>query len=181
MNIFIYLIFIKQEERIDIKIYNNIFGQFNYNNISDNLLKMKKVVYTVNLGRYDSLKNFKRQKGWDYFAFIDSDFIQNKETNWTLILVKEDLNIPNISKVKYTRYLKLHPHLFFKNYSLSIYIDATYSIRGNLDEFTLRLLSSKYAIFSLEHFKRNSVLKEINVVSIIKKDNNSTTSLVRKK
>ena len=175
MNIFIYLIFIKKEKKANKIIYNLIFN----NKTIDYILKMRKVVYTVNLGKYDKLKDFNKQKGWDYFAFIDSNFTQIKETNWTLIYVEEDLKILNLSKIKYTRYLKLHPHLFFKNYSLSIYIDATYSIKGDLNEFCLRLLSPKKIIYSLEHYNRNSVFSEINVVTLAKKDKNSTTSLVR--
>ena len=43
----------------------------------------------------------------------------------------------NISTVKKQRFLKLHPHLFFKNYDLSIYIDGTFIIKGDLNDFLL--------------------------------------------
>jgi hypothetical protein len=181
INLFIYLYLINKKEKLNKSLYNNIYRKSYYNNSLDEILKMKKVVYTVNLGRYDKLKKINKQKGWDYFAFIDSNINQYNDTNWTLILVPEEVNILNLSKVKCTRYLKLHPHLYFRNYSISIYIDATYSIIGDLDEFLLRLLSSKYSIFSLEHPDTGSIFEELIVVTNVKKEKNITTSLVRNK
>ena len=47
------------------------------------------------------------------------------------------MNNLNISTVKKQRFLKMHPHLLFKDYDLSIYIDGSFKIIGNLDELLL--------------------------------------------
>jgi hypothetical protein len=51
--------------------------------------------------------------------------------------VPDEVKNLNVSTVKMQRFLKLHPHLYFQNYELSIYIDGTFIIKGNLDEFLL--------------------------------------------
>ena len=43
-----------------------------------------------------------------------------------------------------TRYVKLFPHLFFKDYELSKYIDASYIINGNLNELLLKILNPSF-------------------------------------
>ena len=87
------------------------------------------------LGHYDEIKTIYIQNGYDYFLF--SDVYNNNliKTNWTILPIPEDVKNMNISDVKKQRYIKLHPHLYFKNYDLSIYIDATFSLVGDLDEF----------------------------------------------
>ena len=39
----------------------------------------------------------------------------------------------NINIIKKQRFLKLHPHLFFKNYDVYIYIDSSFIIIGDLN------------------------------------------------
>ena len=178
--IFIHLYFI-EKKKINIKIYRNIYEENKYVKFMKNIKRMKKLVYTVNFGKYDKLKIINRQKGWDYFAFIDSNISDYNNTNWTLIPISDKLNNLNVSDIKKTRYLKLFPHLFFKNYSLSIYIDATYKIIDDLNEFILRILDNKYSIISLEHPDTSSVNTEIDVVISVKKEKQSIGLKVRDK
>ena len=144
---------------------------------------MKKLVYTVNLGKYDSLKSIKKQYGWDYFAFVDSNISEykNNNNNWKLISISNILNNLNVSEVKKTRYLKLFPNLFFSEYSMSVYIDSTFDIVGDLNEFILRIWNNRHSIFSLEHPETPSIYDEIKNVSSLRKEKESISLKVKRK
>ena len=78
--------------------------------------------------------------------FTDQNF-SNTTTNWTIIKIEKALNYSKKFEVmKVQRYYKTHPHIYFKDYGLSIYIDGTFSIKGNLDEFLLRILTKDISI-----------------------------------
>ena len=142
---------------------------------------LKKLVYTINLGKYDSIKEVKKQKGYDYFLFIDEyDDIYNA-TNWTLIFLPDFVKNLNLNIIKTQRYIKTHPHIFFPNYDLSIYIDSNFNINGNLDEFLIRILSPKLSIYTLEHPERNKIQNEFKLVEILKKDNKSRINKIKER
>ena len=92
----------------------------------------KIIIYSCLIGNYDKVATFKRQKGYDYILFTDQK-IEN--TNWTLYPIPKEVLKLKVSKVKKQRYMKIHPHKFFKNYDLSVYIDANYIIKGDMDDF----------------------------------------------
>lgn len=177
---FIYKLLLKEKKQNDsFGNSTNIYDDEKiYNKTLNDIIKMKKVVYTVNFGNYDKLKKINKQEGYDYFAFLDTDIDKYKDTNWTIIPVSEEINNLNVSYLKKTRFIKLYPHLFFKNYSLSIYIDAAYEIKGDLNEFLLRILEPKYNIYSLEHFGRDCIYQEIERVVQLKKEKLSIAQIV---
>ena len=181
--ILIYLIIIQKKiSKINIILLNNKYnGNANSFNNMNSIKKLRKVVYSVILGNYDEIKKIQLQSGYDYFLF--SDIYNNSfiKTNWTILQIPEQVRNLNISRVKKQRYLKLHPHLFFQNYDFSIYIDATFSIIGDLNEFLLRILSPKYYIYSLEHPERNTVLSETFAVVQYYKEKNSMAKMIRNK
>ena len=117
-----------------------------HNKPLNSIIKLKKVVYSALLGKYDIIQPFNLQKGFDFILFTDIININNNETNWTILPLPKELNNLNLSRVKKQRFIKLHPHLFFRNYNLSIYIDTTFQIQGDLNEFLLRVLTPKYNI-----------------------------------
>ena len=124
---------------------------------------MKKVIYTVILGGYDELKPFNKEKEFDYYIFSDR-YNESNNSNWTFLPIPKEVNNINISTVKKQRYIKLHPHVFFKNYDISIYIDGTFQILGDLNEFLFRIISPNYNIYMLEHPDRDSIYDEIKEV-----------------
>ena len=115
--------------------------------IDNNYIKaLKKVVYTALFGNYDQIHSINKEKGYDYFMFTEQNY-ENITTNWTILNVEQNMNFTNkIDVMKKQRFYKTHPHLFFKNYDLSIYIDATFEIKGNLDNFLLRILTPNLSI-----------------------------------
>ena len=72
----------------------------------------------------------------------------------------------------------MHPHIFFNNYDLSIYIDGSLTILGNLNEFLFRILSPKFSIYSLEHPDRDSLYDEITAVILLQKEKENIGKLL---
>ena len=124
-------------------ILKYIYKSLNYTKQLENIKNLKKVVYTIILGNYDEPNSFKKQKGYDYYLITDNynDTIYNT-TNWKPLKVPDSVQNLTLNTVKKQRFLKLHPHLLFENYDLSIYLDGEFKIEGNLDEFLLRTLNS---------------------------------------
>ena len=147
----------------------------------NSIKKLKKVVYSILLGKYDKIRPFNLQKGFDFVLFTDNSNINYNETNWTIFSLPNELKYLNISRVKKQRFIKLHPHLYFKNYSLSIYIDASFQIKGDLNEFLLRILSKKYNIYTFEHPKRNKIMQETFAVVKDRKENQNMSKLIRER
>ena len=140
--------------------------------------KIKKVVYSVIIGQYDKISNFNKQKGYNYFLFSD---IYYKDTNWTIIPISKLIKKKKISKKKMTRYFKLFPHLFFKYYELSIYLDASYVIKGDLNELLLRALNPSFDLYFLQHYGGYKVFKEFSAVIHHKKDTKEIINKVKKR
>ena len=164
------------------KINKFIYKDLNFNKRINYIKKLKKVVYTIILGGYDKVKSFYKQNGYDYFLFSDDNSIKKiKNTNWTILEIPDEIKNLNISTVKKQRFIKLHPHLFFKKYDLSIYIDGTFIIKGNLNEFLLRILSPNFQLYTFEHPARNSIFNEINACIMSKKEKKSMGDLIFRK
>ena len=175
--LFYYFILILNK-KINININKNYENNLNgYNYIS----KLKKVVYTVLIGNYDEFHTINKEKGYDYFMLTDQKLENSSMLNWTILRIKNTKNLSTKKKFKAQRFYKINPHLFFKNYDLSIYIDTTYEIKGNLDDFLLRILSPNLSIYVLEHPKRNSIYKEMKAVINCKKDSKSLITIIKNK
>ena len=125
---------------------NNINENINYANNNNYLTGLKKVVYTAMLGKYDKVRSIVKEKGYDYFILTDQMQIENN-SGWTILNVEKHIKNLNMNIFKKQRFFKTHPHLFFKDYDLSIYLDSTFEIKGQLDEFLLRILTPKLSIY----------------------------------
>ena len=86
----------------------------------------KVIIYSCLIGNYDNVTTFNRQSGYDYILFTDQKIVN---TNWSVLPIPPEVEKLKISDIKKQRYIKIHPHKFFKNYDLSIYIDANYIIK----------------------------------------------------
>ena len=168
------------------KINNRNIKIFNFNENNKNIINyfnsLKKVVYTILLGNYDDIHPINKEKGYDYFMITDQNFENKTNINWTIIYVDKKTKFRNEREIiKKQRFYKTHPHLFFKNYDLSLYIDATYEIKGKLDDFLLRILTPNSNIYLLEHPIRNSINNELDVVLKTKRDSARIISPIKKR
>ena len=135
LNILIYLSYII----ILSYILYSYYDKLEFLHISEEQLKKlqdekleKVVVYSCLIGGYDSISSFPKEKGFNYILFTDQRILN---TNWTVLPIPKEVNDLPLTPVKKQRYIKTHPHKFFKNCELSIYIDANYIIKGNLEDF----------------------------------------------
>ena len=175
--IYLYLFLIIYNPKVftdnnNINISNFLSEEKNtYENRINEIINKKKVAYTVIIGNYDNLKKIYKQDNWDYFAFISPyDKNKYKNTNWTILPISDDILNLDMNNYKKQRYLKMHPHLLFPNYTISLYIDGSMSIKGDLNEFLLRLLTPNYSIFMVEHPGRNCIYQELKEVILVKKE-----------
>lgn len=85
---------------------------------------MKKVIYTVLTGDVDNLKEpTKVNPDWDYVCFTDNPNLVS--STWNIRLVNGQ------DKKRLSRYFKIKNQ--FTDYDLSIYIDATFRIKRDLN------------------------------------------------
>ena len=74
----------------------------------------------------------------------------------------------------------MHPHLFFEKYELSIYIDTTYMILGDINDFLNRFLTPDFNIYVIEHCERNCIYSEIKAVIECHKENRNISLSIGK-
>ena len=140
------------------------------------------IVYSCLIGRYDNVTSFTRQKGYDYILFTDQK-IHN--TNWSIYPIPKEVAELRVSKIKKQRYMKIHPHKFFKNYDLSIYIDANYIIKGDLNDFLINTLNPIDHIYichlqfgrDLRHAIRDAMDKKLDRYGVLNQTLNRYESL----
>lgn len=124
----------------------------------------KVVVYTCIIGDYDNLiEVINPETNIDYICFSDSPQITK---TWKVIQIPNELNLVNS---KLSRYPKIMPHLFLKDYDISIYIDGRVSIIGSVNEFINETLK-EYNLYVCRHPDRNCLYKESKILRSMKVD-----------
>ena len=124
---------------------------------------MKKIIYTIITNDCDTLKEpLKHSPGWDYLCLTDNPNL--KSDTWNIEVVN-DLEDPK----KLSRLYKIKNH--FPDYDLSIFIDATFSIKRPLDPFAL---SKTEGIWLNSHPQRQCLYEEAQVVIDKNLDNPET-------
>ena len=125
----------------------------------------KVIVYSCMIGNYDNVTSFNKQRGYDYILFTDQNI---KNTNWTIFPIPDEVLKLNVSNIKKQRYMKIHPHKFFKNYDLSLYIDPNYEITGDLDDYLINTLNPLDHIY-IPHLQFGKGMKQAIDKAIEKK------------
>lgn len=118
---------------------------------------MKKyVVYTVNFGEYDFLRNCpEKSEEVDYICFTDDKNLCSK--NWQIryveaISARSDLN----------RWYKFFPNLYLSEYDYSIYVDGNIAIKKDLINLFIKYQNITN-IAVLDHRYRNCLYEEAYV------------------
>ena len=132
----------------------------------------KVIVYSCMIGDYDNVTSFNKQRGYDYILFTDQ-IINN--TNWTIFPIPDEVLKLNVSDIKKQRYMKIHPHKFFKNYDLSLYIDPNYEITGDLDDYLINTLNPLDHIYiphlqfgrGIKQALKNAIDKKLDDVELL--------------
>lgn len=115
-------------------------------------------VYSALTGNYDDVHEILyKEDGVDYFLFTNNPSLKSK--TWRLVLVESELD-----NVLLSREIKMLPHKYLGDvYDMSIYIDASAVIYGELSNLTKYLVGEKTFAVS-RHSERESVKEELEVL-----------------
>ncbi len=118
----------------------------------------KIAVYTSIYGNYDILKEpLYRDKKCDYYVFTDMEV--NDKSIWKKVEYIFPFYIGESAVLK-NRYVKMHPHIFFKEYRYSIYIDGNLQILSEISQM-VKKFNSEIGIALHKHPSNKSVYEEI--------------------
>ena len=126
---------------------------------------LKIAVYTCITGDYDTLiKPRHVDERLDYFCFIDND--KQIKLPWIL----KSMALPELDNKDKNRYIKMHPHSFFSDYDITIYIDGNVEIVGDLYELAAQINELEGYFFAYAHAERNCVYSEAAACSYFAHD-----------
>lgn len=147
------------------------------NNTDVNYFSNEKIaIYTTIYGEYDKLlEPYCKPDNCDFYVF--SDF-KNISDNSTWKYLKTPDIIKDFSNINKNRYLKFHPHEFFKDYKFSIYVDGNVQIISDLTEYINSI--SKYGISTHLHDSRNCIYDEMDVIQKIGKESKANLKTHKK-
>ena len=122
------------------------------------ILKKQVVIYTVMTGDYDTVKSpLYTSANCDYLIFTNNDRIQEAK-GWKIVHVHEPL-----TNLQLSRKIKMLPHLYLpEQYEISIYVDASVLLYGNIVEM-VQYLNDGVAFAVTKHSARNRVIDELEV------------------
>jgi GT2 family glycosyltransferase len=153
--------------------------------LNHNKLK-KHVIYTCISGNYDSLKNlsFVDTEHFDYICFTNSNKIKTLDIYpWKVIDVSNfNIGISNSDQdydIKFARFFKTHPHLFFENYEKSIWIDGNMNVIGEAKDF-IKLLNKDNFILLPIHPVRNNIYEEMKACRTLEKETSENLNKVNR-
>lgn len=128
---------------------------------------MNKIVcYTCITNGYDTLKDpLIVSKDIDYIVFSDRFQFSNI---WQFRKIPDDLKYLDV--VKQQRILKICPHRYLPEYNISIWVDGSFSIKGDLNKFIQNYDLHKTSIYSRIHPCRKCIYDEAKACIELNKD-----------
>ncbi len=132
---------------------------------------MEKIcVYTCITGNYDDLKEVRIDEGIDYICFTNDKKI--KSETWKIIYIEDN----KLDNHYLSRKIKMLGDSYLdKNYTLSIYVDASIIFKKSVKEFLSNYFDlEKDLLAACKHSVRNSIKEEAIACIEQKKDNEKT-------
>ncbi len=129
------------------------------------------VVYTALFGDYDFLIDPREAyDGYDFICFTDQENL--KTEIWKIIKVEESF----VSPITANRHFKWHPHLYFNDYEISLYLDSNIVLYKDPSEMIEKYLQQS-DIAMPKHPFRNCLYEE--AVACIKENKTTLNKLYR--
>lgn len=126
------------------------------------------IIYTCITGGYSHLEEpLYRPKDVKFIAFVDFDLPVN--SLWEKIDINAIKEIQGMDPTRVNRYIKLHPHKFFKEYEYSIYVDSNIKVVGNMKKY-ISCIGKRVPIAANWHPSRYCLYSEARACMIEKKD-----------
>lgn len=155
-------------------------GEFlqKYKHLYTKNIAHNKVIYTVLIGEYDTLKEPRViSDGWDYICFTDNKNISSK--NWNIRQLPKEIEQYD-NKLK-NKFLKFFPDLFLSEYDISILLDANLEIVGDLNNVIDKLDLNKYNMFFKTHPECNDIYTECDRCVKANRETKEVASLLKEK
>lgn len=131
---------------------------------------LRYVVFTAVIKGYDNLQPPRyRPPNCEFVAFSDQP---THLEGWTVVCI----NYEHTDPVRMARFIKLHPHLYFKDYEYSIWIDGNVGITGDIGRFFERLTPDLF-MSAFAHPQRNCIYDEGVECILRRKDDPSVITL----
>lgn len=130
---------------------------------------MKIVVYTAAFGDKFGFVPQKKQPNIDYVCFTDQR--RSVPKPWKKVLIDKS-DFPN--KTLDSRHKKILPHLFFKDYDYSVFMDSNFLIIGSIEKAIKEMEGYKMGIFDHNQAsdKRDCVYDEFDAIIELGKKKN---------
>ena len=124
------------------------------------------VIFSAIAKEYDSLKipHFLDPK-FDYILFSDSP--QRETGIWQI----RPIPFWNKDATRITRYVKLHPHVLFPDYSLAMWVDQNVLLLGDFEDEIKAFLATDLPIATFYHPTRTNIQDECLACMKLRKDN----------
>lgn len=127
---------------------------------------LKIAIYTVSTGGYDNIKEpIYVDENIDYYVFTNQEL--NPNSIWKKIELPQE--IEEFSSLEKARFLKTHPHLFFKNYDYSMFIDGNVQITCDIRPLFYTLEESGKLMAIHRHQVRDCVYDEARAIKAVNK------------
>ena len=136
----------------------------------------KIVVYTCIFGNYDCLKPVVNpSSSIDYICFTDNPNLESDGV-WKIRQFVPDIYTENLSPIKKQRMIKILPHVYLKEYDISLWVDGNIQITGNLIFEFFNNLDDEKIMYVNRHLARDCIYREEVEVIRLKKDKPENTN-----
>jgi hypothetical protein len=138
-------------------------------NLNRKPLGNRLVVYTVLIGKKAELNNIPKSMGVDYVCLTDQEDLQSNGWQIRKITSMWPADFPRSS-----RHPKINAHLYFNEYSRSIYVDSSVQLTVDPEKLWSKLVNSNEVVFGgIPHSFHLNMLEEIISVSKLGYESNS--------
>lgn len=146
--------------------------QQNILNYNQNKQKKRCVVYTSITGRYDDLKVPENpDPDFDYICFTDYPIKDHPVWQFRPTLYF------NADQTRIARYYKLHPHIYFQDYDIAVWVDANILIRKNFKQQLDKFLEGDQPLGIFTHYSRDCTYEE--AIECIDSEKDETDTILR--
>ena len=127
----------------------------------------KKVIYTCITGSYDKLiQSEYYNDSYDYICFTDNAKLLKKQKIGIWKIKK--LSFSALDNTKNARWHKTHPHILFRDYDESIWIDANINVKTS---YLFEIIQSKNTSMLIPiHYQRNCIYQECDACKDVNKE-----------
>lgn len=125
----------------------------------------KMAIYTVLMGTYDTLMIPEIiDQDCDYYCVTNLNSLTSEF--WKIIYIED---IHQLGNIRLARFIKIHPHLLFAHYEVSLFMDCNILWKKSIWKFMQEYGTGK-KLLTMKHTERDCVYDEIRACRVFGKD-----------